>query len=87
MRYQLYILSIILYSFIYAYQTNNRVLSFIHLFMHIKRTISKIIFDGNGKNTLRIEFLHICANENITIQNNILHDVSIHHSIGRQKLH
>ena len=55
--------------------------------MHIKRKISKIIFDGNGKNTLRIEFLHICTYENITIQNNILHGFSIHHSIERQKPH
>ena len=41
--------------------------------------------DVNGKNILKIEFLHICAYENIAIQKNILIDVSIHHYIYRLK--
>ena len=39
----------------------------------------------NGKNTLKIEFLYICAYENITIQKNILFDVFIHHYIDKIK--
>ena len=42
--------------------------------------------DVNGENILKIEFLHICAYENITIQKNILLDVSIYHYICIQKI-
>ena len=35
--------------------------------------------DGNGKKTLKIEFLLICEYENFTIQKNIFLDVSIQH--------
>ena len=42
--------------------------------------------DVNGKSILKIEFLHICAYENLTIQKNILIDASIYHYICIQKI-